>query len=94
MAPAIPLHDFDKVQELAEGGIGKRRARSYHERKKVQMINEELDGTVKADDGSECRRCKGYVEEGMKCDSCRRWFHMQCEEVRRNIRGSQMWVIQ
>ena len=95
MAPAIPKHDFDKVQELEEGGIGKRRARSYQERKKVQMINEELDGAVKADDGSECGRGKGYVEEGMECDSCRRWFHMQCELVsQRNIRGSQMWAIQ
>ena len=81
MAPAIPKHDFDKVQELEEEGIGKRRARSYQEKKKAHMINEELGGAVKADAGGKCGSCTSYVEEEVECDSCRRWFHMQCEGV-------------
>ena len=28
-----------------------------------------------------CGRCKGYVDEGLQCDACQRWFHMQCEQV-------------
>ena len=70
------------------------------EERKTEIVGGEAHagGAVRADEDNECRRCERYVEEGLQCDACQKWFHyFICTIkgwVRRNARGSQIWVPQ
>ena len=61
------------------------KGRNYQQGRKTEIVG----GDVREDGDSKCGRCKGYVDEGLQCDTCQRWFHMQCEQVNREPEGIQ-----
>ena len=77
----LPRVDFYRVLKLDDGpGV---KGRNYQQGRKTKIVGGEAHagGDVQEDGDSECGRCKGYVNEGLQCDACQRWFHMQCEQV-------------
>ena len=77
--------------------------RNCQQVRKTEIVGGEAHagGDVREDGNSECGRCGRYVDEGLQCDACQRWFHMQCEQVSqkenkriRDMGTSVMWLCQ
>ena len=77
--------------------------RNYQQGRKREIVGGEVHAgrDVREGGDNEYGRCRRYVDEGLQCDACQRWFHMQCEQVSQkeykrisDMGTSVMWLCQ